>query len=169
MQARRVLERCAQAGAASLLMLLVAGPAKATSLETASRYLDAYRHFDVNGMASFYEDDAVFTDPTSEIYGKNAYNMEGKDKIVEKLSGFVKMYDSISLDFRVTDTYEAAGHVVFLGQAKVVLVKDGSKSTMCGKLTTIISVKAERVSEHRDYFDYEAANKSLKQGDQKCS
>jgi limonene-1,2-epoxide hydrolase len=29
-------------------------------------------------------------------------------------------------------------------------------------------VKGEKVSEHRDYFDYEAANKNLKEGDQKC-
>jgi ketosteroid isomerase-like protein len=168
MLARRISRTCARAASGSLLMLFMAGTAEATPLDTASRYLDAYRHFDVAGMASFYEDDAVFTDPTSEIYGKDAYNMEGKDKIVKRLNGFVGMYDSISLDFRVSDTYESAGHVVFLGKAKVILVKDGSKSTMCGKLTTIISVKDEKVIEHRDYFDYDAANKNLKKGDQDC-
>ena len=152
-----------------LLGLLIAVPASATPIETANEYLDAYRAFDVDSMVSFYEADSVFTDPTSEIFGDDAYTMVGKDQIVKRFREFLGMYDSIKLDIRVAHTFESAGHVVFMGNSKATFTKSGEVTTMCGRITTIVTLREDKVIEHRDYFDYATAKKTLKKGDQQCA
>ena len=148
-------------------MLIVNMPARAES-NVADEYIEAYYVFDVEKIGAFYADDAKFNDPTSEIFGKYAFVQSGKLEILKGLNKFVANYDEISMAVDIKQQYESAGHNVYTGMAKVTTVKGGVLKTSCAFLTTIISVKDEKVVEHRDYYDYKMAQKTGKTGDQNC-
>ena len=150
------------------LVTLLNTPLTLAETSLADRYLDAYRDFDVQKMAEFYSDDAVFIDPTAEFWGGDGFNKQGKETVVAGLNDFVSKFDDINLDFNVDHHYEAAGYNVYTGMAKLELLKKGKLTTSCGRLTTIVSVKEDKVIEHRDYFDYKHSKATRKKGDQDC-
>jgi ketosteroid isomerase-like protein len=52
------------------------------------------------------------------------------------------------------EKYESAGHVVYSGKVKAITESGGVLEVVCAAVTTIITVKAGKVVEHRDYVDY---------------
>lgn len=140
-----------------------------TNVSVAEQYLAAYKVFDLDKMGAFYTDDAVFIDPTSEVFGEHNYHMQGKDAILKKLGTFVASSGPIVLDFDMQTQFEVAGYAVYQAKLKVSAGEGDKFSTGCGHITTVITVKNGKVSEHRDYFDYKSYGKTAKKGDQDCS
>ncbi len=136
----------------------------------ADDYMQAYSEFDMKRLAEFYSDDAIFIDPTSEIWGDKAVKMYGKEQIFKRWEALFLRFDKISAAYNVKTKYHSAGHSVYTGKVKFSTVKKGEAetSTSCAFITTIISVKEGKVVEHRDYFDYDTWKASKKIGDQDC-
>lgn len=154
----------------SLLASAVYAGEDAATLNIANEYLAAYQAFDVTKMASFYAENARFTDPTSAVFGpENTYIMNGKEAIVRKLSQFVTQNGVIKLDFDIVHQYEAAGHVVFNANVHVQTGSGQAFRSGCAAITTIIHIENSKVIEHRDYFDYHQYLATLSKTPQDCS
>lgn len=146
----------------------LATPTQGASTNVAAEYMRAYSIFDVGALASFYSENALFRDPTSEVWGESAWNMDGKADILRRIESFASKYDNVSIDYNVREQYESAGYNVFTGKAKISYEKDGTLETRCLLVTTIVTTKDGKVAEHRDYFDYANYEASKKAGDQIC-
>lgn len=142
--------------------------ASASESKLADEYMKAYATFDVDKLSTFYSDNAVFTDPTSEIWGEYAWNMNGKKAIVKRMKSFFSEFDKASVEYNVKEKYESAGYTIYTGKAKFAFVKKGVLETSCLLVTTIISTNDGKVTEHRDYLDYDNLETSKKVGDQSC-
>jgi ketosteroid isomerase-like protein len=153
-----------------LPLTLINAKENQNNIKIADEYLEAYKVFDVKKMASFYQEDSVFIDPTSEIFGpKNTYTMKGQKVIVDTLSKLIEQTGGIVLDFDLKHKYEAGGHVTFIADLKLSSGKGDNLTTACAPITTIINIKEGKVIEHRDYFSYNQYMKTHKKGDQACS
>lgn len=147
--------------------ILSAGENK-KNLAIADQYIKAYQQFDIDKMATFYHQDSIFIDPTSAVYGEHQYHMIGKQAIIDKLTKFIKSVGKLTLDYQLEHRFEAAGHVVYQAMVKVSSGHGDTLTTACGAITTIITIKEEKVVEHRDYFDYNNYTATNKKGQQQC-
>ena len=110
--------------------------------DIADEYMKAYSQFDLNEMTRFYTTDARFRDPTSDMWGEHAWNIDEK--------------------------YESGGHTIYTGKVKYSGLKAGELTTRCLLISTVVSVKDGKVVEHRDYIDYANFDIARKSGDQDC-
>lgn len=139
------------------------------NIAIATRYLEAYQAFNIDDMASFYLEDSVFNDPTSEIFGvEHTYKMQGKQAIIERLRSFVANSGFVSLEYQIKHHFEAAGHVTFIGDIKIITGLAERQATACGAIVTVLSIKDGKIKEHRDYFDYRAYMKTQQLGERNC-
>jgi len=139
------------------------------SLAIADKYIIEYQKFDVDKMVNYYADDVVFIDPTSEIYGENNFHMQGKKNIVDKFTSLIKSYGQFTLKYNIKQKFETAGYVVYQGVLKSSTVNGDSTYSGCGAITTILTFKAGKITEHRDYFDYNGYKRTSKNADQTCN
>ncbi len=126
---------------------------KAAVLAVADAYLKVYQVFDLEKMEPFYSEDAIFYDPTSEMWGEDGFHWRGKKEIMEGMRKLVAEFNP-KMEYIVKERYESAGHVVYSGKGRAVAVEDGATRISCNAVTTVITVKAGKVVEHRDYADY---------------
>jgi ketosteroid isomerase-like protein len=152
---------------AVLLLLGSQAVPAAEASDVAQRYLAAYSEFDIDRMADFYAEDAVFIDPTTEYWGE-MFVAEGRQAIVDKLKGFVGGFDEFSVTYHPEVRFDTAGYHIVSGMMKTRQVKDGDITTSCAPVVTIVSIKGGKVTEHRDYFDYEAGQENERAGEQDC-
>ena len=147
---------------------LVTSLAHGDALSVADNYMKAYAKFDLDAMSKFYADDAIFRDPTSDMWGDYAWNMDGKEKIISRMKAFFNDYESGSASYAIKEKYESSGHTIYTGKVKYSLTKNGELQTRCMRISTVVSVKDGKVVEHRDYIDYANFDTSKKIGDQDC-
>lgn len=150
-----------------LTAALIAGAAHGDDSGIIDDYMKAFFAFDVKKLSEYYTEDAIFRDPTSEVWGEeSAWNMDGKEQIMKKMNSFLSNYDEVTIQYNVKTRYESGGHHVFTGKSKVSYEKQGALETACVAVTSVVSVKDGKVVEHRDYYDYDNFKKIP--GDQDC-
>ena len=128
-----------------------------TVVAVASDYLAAYSTFDVDKMAPYYADNAVFTDPTSnnQIPGFEEFTFDGKEAIIKGLGDYASGYKSFSVNYDVKRRYESSGNVVFIADLTYKgETKKGDAFSGGAPIVTVIKVKDGKVVRHTDYFDY---------------
>ncbi|MGH1541536.1 MAG: hypothetical protein ACRBHB_14005 [Arenicella sp.] len=148
---------------------LVTVAAQSSEPNVADEYMKVYANFDVNKLETFYSKNAKFKDPTSEMWGEYAWNIDGKEHIIKRMKSFFSGFESSSAKYIIREKYASAGHHVYTGKVKFSFTKEGVLETTCMAITTIVSVKGDKVVEHRDYIDYDNLESSKKTGDQNCS
>jgi len=139
------------------------------TITTADQYIIEYQQFNVDKMVNYYADNVVFIDPTSEIYGKNNFHMEGKKNIVDKFTSLIKSYGQFTLKYDIKQKFETAGYVIYQGILKSSTKNGDNIYSGCGAITTILTFKEGKITEHRDYFDYNGYQRTSKKSDQNCS
>lgn len=112
--------------------------AKAAALLSA--YYDAYSENDYDRMASFYDDDAVFEDPTSDVF------LRGKAKLRETMNA-LDAYRQ--LHWRVHQVVRDGD--VIAGQASITGEANGTP--FATRFATIITLKDGKIVRHIDYVD----------------
>ena len=147
---------------------LISSIAHSDDAKIADAYMKAYARFDLDAMSAFYSDDAKFRDPTSDMWGEYAWNMDGKQKIIDRMKAFFADYEDSAATYAVKEKYESSGHTIYTGKVKYSLTKNGELQTRCMRISTVVSVKDGKVVEHRDYIDYDNFDTSMKVGDQDC-
>jgi ketosteroid isomerase-like protein len=128
-----------------------------TMIAKAREYLAAYSRMDLKALEALYAEDAAFNDPTSThvpgIGGPFAWH--GRQEVLAHIGEWRKSIQS--LDYDVERTYEASGHVVFVGEVKPLVATPEGLVQYAYPIVTIVSLAKGRVVEHRDYTDYAAA------------
>lgn len=164
-------KRALRQSAAGLVALSTAGfvssalnaaPTSENPIELADAYIEAYSAANFENLADFYADDAVFTDPTSLLFGRrNAlYDIQGKDNVIAALKAYVAQYGEGHIRYDVKQKFEGGGYVVY----QAILHYDWGKGKLKGSapISTIVHIEDGKVQEHRDYFDYRGAMKQQK-------
>ena len=133
--------------------------------QIAEHYFEAYQNLDFDELAKFYDDEAVFTDPTFYIINPDGFHIVGKDNIISTLKkGFMGTL-TWKLDFKVK--FAAGNYVVVAGninskvKGEVWGRPDKKELNFNHSFTTILQFKDKKVKEHRDYIDYITAGKQL--------
>jgi ketosteroid isomerase-like protein len=147
-----------------LLALASATPAVAdpahgnqATIAKAQEYLAAYSRMDLKALEALYAEEAVFNDPTSTdvpgIGGPFAWH--GRQEVLAHIGEWRKSIQSLNYD--VERTYEASGHVVFVGEVRPLVATPEGLVQYAYPIVTVVSLANGRVIEHRDYTDYAAA------------
>lgn len=127
-----------------------------TTISRALEYLDAYERLDVAELSHLYAERAEFVDETSMAFPK-PFMWAGRDAI---LAGIGEWKDTVrSLDYRLTDAFEAAGRVVFVGTVDSISRGPNGDVTFIFPIVTIVTLEGGQVIEHRDYTDYAGATR----------
>ncbi len=145
-------------------LLFAAAAGAQTNGETTSsaealvdRYIAAFQGFDLETISTMWTEDVVYADPT---YGSRT---EGKEAVVEGLSGGMKGVTDVKLDV----------HTRFVSNGHAVVTYEGS-ATMTGTDATggvdvpmradgviVLRLEGDRIAEHTDYVDYVAVNRQM--------
>lgn len=141
-------------------LLSACGPSAdndATKVAIADAYIDAYSAMDFDRMGSFYAEDAIFTDPTTLLYGAEGalIDIKGRDHIISMFKKYFEQLNGGGHRYETTEKYEAGGYVVY--HATVHFNWDGGRIQGSAPITTILHVVDGKIVEHRDYFDYHTA------------
>ena len=139
-----------------------------SAMEIADAYLEVYVDFNLEKMEPFYSEDAVFIDPTSEVWGEDGFDWHGKKEVMAGMEAVVAEFNP-KVEYFIKEKYESAGHVVYTGKAKAITTVEGVIETACVAVTTIITVKAGKIAEHRDYVDYTTYENTDWTGNQECA
>lgn len=125
--------------------------------EVATAYLAAYARWDVDALASFYDEDSVWKDPTSAELGAATGPFRGPRAIVD---GLRKSTASITdLHFRFDERFASADHVVAIGRLIYTLPgalvgPSGRDVSFDLRVVTVLRVSGGKVREHSDYSDF---------------
>lgn len=126
-------------------------------IETAEAYLAAYCTLDIDEMAPFYAEDAIFNDPTSKAVFQNGENFEfkGKAAILKGLGDYAARYQDFSLHYDMERRFESSGYVVFVARLSYEgHGKNGEAFSGGSPIITVIEVRDGKVASHTDYYDY---------------
>lgn len=119
----------------------------------ASQYFEGYMAMKFDEMAKLMHDHISFDDPTSR-YAVGWDKVEGKEQV---LNFFRKNYSSI-IEFKPTlqRSYFSSNDAVFQMDLTFKFTMEGKKDplTITMPLTTVITVKGNKVIAHRDLGDY---------------
>lgn len=123
----------------------------AAAIERARAYLQDYEQLDLAALSRHYSERADFVDETSRAFPE-PFIWTGRDAI---LAGIGRWKDTVRrLEYRVADTFESAGRVVFIGTVDSVSPGPDGDVTMVFPVVTIVTLEEGLVVEHRDYADY---------------
>lgn len=153
----KIILRTTAAAAAFFAFALAEDSSQESIVDLASNYLAAYSTFDVNKMAPFFAENAVFTDPTSnnQIPGVEEFTFDGKEAILKGLGDYASGYNSFSVHYDVKRRYESSGNVVFIADLTYKgETKKGDAFSGGAPIVTVIKVKDGKIVRHTDYFDY---------------
>lgn len=126
-----------------------------------SQYFDNYMNMKFDEMAKVMHANISFDDPTSR-YAVGWDKVEGKDQV---LNFFKTNYSSI-LEFKpaALRSYFSSNDAVFQMDLTFKFTMEGKKDpvTITMPLTTVITVKGNKVISHRDLGDYVAYMQQLR-------
>jgi limonene-1,2-epoxide hydrolase len=118
-----------------------------------SQYFEAYMAMKFDEMAKLMDSNISFDDPTSR-YAVGWDKVEGKENV---LNFFKTNYSSI-LEFKpvIQRSYFSSNDAVFQMDLTFKFTMEGKKNplTITMPLTTVVTVKGNRVVAHRDLGDY---------------
>lgn len=126
------------------------------AISRALEYLDAYERLDVTELSQLYAEGADFVDETSLAFPK-PFMWTGRDAI---LAGIGEWKSTVrGLDYRLTDAFESAGRVVFVGTVDSTSIGPNGDVTFIFPVVTVVTLEGGLVVEHRDYADYAGATR----------
>ncbi|MEM1404275.1 MAG: nuclear transport factor 2 family protein [Pseudomonadota bacterium] len=133
---------------------------------TAIQYLNAIDDMDWERMASHLSESAVYVDPTMIHYDRDAIRQEGREEIIEFWSGESDGSGTSDIEYTVASCMETAGyHVVNLDIDIEVAGEfwnvNQERISIPGRVVSIIRIEDDRVTEHRDYVEYSAADRRV--------
>lgn len=127
------------------------------TIKLATAYLDAYSTFEPERMAPFYDNDAIFIDPTSidQNANGNPFQFVGKAAILKGLGDYADQFQSFSLTYDVERRYESNDVVVFIAALTYAGESaDGQAFSGAAPIVTAVGVRDGKVISHTDYYDY---------------
>lgn len=137
------------------LLLAAATPAFAQDAPDraaiADRYFAAYESMDLETVGALLAEDAVFIDITSLEHAQYApgWNWTGREAILDGVRGF----GAEEIAYTAEQRFYGSGVLVVSGQADV---RYPNGQVWRFPIVTTVTVDADgRVSEHRDYTDYD--------------
>ena len=132
----------------------------------AIQYLNAIDDMDWERMASHLSESAVYVDPTMIHYDRDAIHLEGREAIIDFWSGESNGSGTSDIEYTVANCMETAGyHVVNLDVDIEVAGEfwnvNRDRISIPGRVVSVIRVENDHVTEHRDYVEYSAADRSV--------
>ena len=116
----------------------------------APRYLEAYLAADLEAQRALLAADAVFQDPTAQVYGPNSgQKLESADVILRRRSRTFQNVSDFDLD--VARSFVSNHHAVYMGTTKYTLA-NGSRFEQPAVM--VIEVRDGKVTRHWDFVDY---------------
>lgn len=118
--------------------------------DVAARYLEAYLGADFDTQASLLAGDAVFQDPTAQVYGPNSGQpLNGREAILgRRRQTFQNVKD---FDLEIAESFVANHHAVFIGTTRYTLA-NGARYEQ--PAVFVVEVRNGRVTRHWDFVDY---------------
>ncbi len=142
----------------ALLCTTVAGAQAESSAEAlVDRYIAAFQGFDLDTISTMWTDDVVYADPT---YGSRT---EGKEEVVEGLSGGMKGITDLKLDVYARFVSNGYAVVMYEGSATMTGTEatGGADVPMRADGVIVLRIEGDRIAEHTDYVDYEEVNRQV--------
>ena len=139
-----------------LFMFMGDEPKEAQIQSVADAYLKAVEQMDWARMQALLADDAIFEDPTSEVFGE-PWRYVGPEAIVDFYRDAA--VDTLATSYRIVRQFATGTHVVYeiegSGHVKASLIGHPDKELKdTVNLVTVITVQDGKVIRHRDYVDY---------------
>ena len=130
-----------------------AEPAMQALAETARRYLEAYAR-DFDAMQALLAEDAVFRDPTSEIFGggMGADAVQGAAAIADWFRRSATQAENFELT--IQDAFYSLHHAVFITRASADLLGQVT-GHFAGPLIIVLEIRDGQVVKHHDYWQAE--------------
>lgn len=154
------------AATAAAALILTAAPCLAqtaprqsgdqAAISRALEYLDAYERLDVAELSQLYSEGAAFVDETS-LALPEPFMWTGRDTILAGIGGWKSTVRG--LEYHLTDAFESAGRVVFVGTVDATSIGLNGDVTFIFPVVTIVTLEGGQVVEHRDYADYAGATR----------
>lgn len=139
----------------------------ADEFEIAQAYLASYSDFNLNELASYYSDNAVFEDLTSENFGENAFIIKGKENILKRFNTSF-FQTKFRLRYKIIHQFESSGYHVFISEVTARQKKKQQANFSCGNVVSIIKIVDKKVISHVDYADYKGFVKTSKNPHNQC-
>ncbi len=119
----------------------------------ADTYMRAYQAQDFDTLESLYAPDAVFLDPTSHNVAPITppIHWVGPDSIVAGLQS----WGAERMSYTIERSFNASDRFIYEGVSDVIYATPDGHRTWRFPIITIITVENGRVTEHRDYTDYD--------------
>jgi len=128
----------------------------AAVIAMAEAYLEAYSSLDIGKLEKYYDEQAVFFDPTStSVQGIGGpFRWQGRAEILKNIRNWSK--STRSLKYVVERRFESSNYVVFVGDVYPLVISGKGDVQYKYPIITIVTITNGRVMEHRDYTNYAA-------------
>lgn len=118
----------------------------------AHEYLEAYLRADLEAQGQLLSPDAVFQDPTAQVYGANSGQpLSGAETILRRRA---QTFQNVTdFDLRVSQSFVGNHHAVFMGTTSYTL-RNGARFEQ--PAVFVVEVRDGHVTRHWDFVDYSA-------------
>ncbi len=118
-----------------------------------AEYLKAYLGADLEAQRRLLAPDAVFQDPTAQVYGPGSgQRLVGAGDIMERRT---QTFQNVAaFDLAVSDSFVSGHHAVYMGRTTYTL-RNGTRFDQPAVM--VIEVRGGQVTRHWDFVDYSVA------------